>query len=144
MADITAANAVFAIAVDTLFPVPVILQGFAADDVFDTDPLDSAETVMGVDGRLSAGFVFREVRQTVTLQADSPSMALFDFWWASMQAQRSVFFATGAVTLNALGTKWALTNGILHSYKPMPDVKRILQPRKFGLTWESVSPAVTV
>ena len=142
MADITAANAVYLLSITTLFPAPVQLQGFSADDIFDTEELQSVEAIMGVDGKLSAGFVFREVKQSITLQADSASMALFDTWWGMMQAQRQVFFANGAVSLNALGTKWAMTNGVLSSFKPMPDAKKVLQPRKFGITWEQVSPAV--
>lgn len=141
MADITSANAVYMLTID-IFPAPQQLQGFAADDIFDTDPIESVETLMGVDGFLSAGFVFVPVRQQIHLQADSPSGSLFDAWWAANQVGRQSLFATGVVTLTALGTKWALFNGVLRSYQPIPNARRVLQPRVFGITWESVSPAV--
>ena len=48
MATITAANAVFALAVTNLFPSPQTLQGFAADAMFAVDETDIAEIVMGV------------------------------------------------------------------------------------------------
>lgn len=143
MPDITAANAQFMLSITSLFPAPVQLQGFAADDVFDTEEIESVEHVMGVDGKLSAGFVFKAVPQTITLQADSSSMALFDSWWGAMQFGRQTFFANGIVILPAIGTKWAMTNGVLARYKPTPDVKKLLQPRKFGLVWESISPALS-
>lgn len=143
MPDITGANAQFLLSITTLFPAPTPLQGFAADDIFDTEPLESVETMMGVDGYLSAGFVYVPVRQAIALQADSPSISLFDYWWGTMQATRQTYFANAAVVLPALGKKYAMVNGVLTSYKPIPDTKKLLQPQRFSITWESVSPAVS-
>lgn len=142
MGDITGANSIFTLSVGTIFPAPIQLQGYAADDAFNTDPLESAELSMGVDGILSGGFVFVPVRQTIALQADSPSVALFDGWWAQNQTLRQNFKAQGVIILKAIGTKWALVNGSLTSYTPIPSVHKLLQPRRFGITWESVSPAI--
>ena len=141
--SITSANATFLLGIADVFPVPQQLTQFAADDLFDTEAIDSAEVRMGVDGSLTAGFVFVPVKQTITLQADSPSCALFDAWWAAQQVAKDVFSAFGIVILPGLGTKWALTNGFLTSYKPIPDAKKLLEPRKFGITWEKVLAATT-
>lgn len=143
MASITGATSTIALSIAGLFPAPQLLKGYEADNVFETDSIDSAEFYMGVDGKLSAGFVFVPVRQTFMLQADSSSNALFDLWWTTMQQSRDVLFATGVVTLTAISTKWAMNNGILTSYPPMPNVKKLLQPRHFTVTWESITPAVT-
>jgi hypothetical protein len=142
MSDITSANSVLMLTVFPLFPIPQQLQGFAAEDVFDTDPLESAETLMGVDGRLSAGFVFVPVMQNYALQADSPSVFIFDTWWTSQQIAKTIFFGDMTVLLTSLGKKWAMTNGVLSSYKPLPDGKKVLQPQRFRITWESALPAV--
>jgi hypothetical protein len=96
---------------------------------------------MGVDGILSAGFVFVEVRQTFMLQADSPSCSLFDIWWLTNQANEDSLPATGQVNLFAIGQKWSMANGHLTSYKPMSDAKKLLQPRHFEITWGRISPA---
>lgn len=143
MADITGANATFIITIPTIFSIPQTLQGFAADDVFGTEPLDSVETRIGVDGLLSAGFVFKEVKLGINLQADSPSNQIFDVWWAQMQAQRATFVAQGVVILPALKTKWVLVNGFLTRYQPIPTVKKLVDPKRFEITWESISPAVS-
>lgn len=143
MASITGATSSIAISVNTVFPSPQTLFGFEADNVFETEAIDSAEFYMGVDGKLSGGFVFVPVRQTIMLQADSPSCALFDIWWSSMQSNKDVFFANGVANLFAISQKWQMNNGLLTSYKPMSDVKKLLQPRHFTITWESISPAVT-
>lgn len=141
MASITAANATFLLAVSSVFPIPQQLQGFAADDIFSTDPLESAETLMGVDGRLSAGFVFVQVKQAISIQADSDSSDIFDEWYAAQQVAKGIFRATGIIVLPSLEKKWTLNNGVLSSYPPMPDAGKTLKPRKFGLTWESISVA---
>ena len=139
--SITGANAIYTIAIPGLFPIPQLLQGFAADDVFDTDTLESVETLMGVDGNLSAGFVFVPVKQGISIQADSISGAIFDQWYAAQQAIQDTYSAIGVIIQPTLGLKFALSNGYLTSYKPVADTKKLIQPRKFGITWNSISPA---
>ena len=142
MASITSANAQILLSIPSLFPIPQALQGFAAEDVFDVDPIEPVEDIMGVDGILSAGFVFVPVHQNFALQADSPSIFIFDTWWTAMQIAKDVYFATATILLPGLGKKWACNTGILKSYKPMPDAKKVLQPQRFRITWQSVLPAV--
>lgn len=139
--DLTSANAVIMIAVPGIFPVSQQLQYFAADDVFDTDSIEASERVMGVDGHLAGGFVFVPIVQTYALQADSPSINLFDLWWATQVQTKSLFRALGHVQLPAIGKKWALTGGLLGAYKPFPDVKRRLMEQRFSITWESSIPS---
>jgi len=141
MASITGANAVIMLTITGLFPIPQQLQGFAADDVFSTDALESAEVLMGVDRKLSGGFVAVAVRQRYSLQADSPSIFIFDQWWQAQQQQGEVFPANGVVLLTAVNKKWILTRGFLTGYKPMPDTKKLLQPQEFTISWESSLPA---
>lgn len=140
---ITAANAVYMLSIANLFDTPQQLQGFAADDVFSTEALQSAETLMGVDGKLSGGFVFAPVVQSVVLQSDSDSNAIFEQWWAAQQQAQEVFIANGLVTLLNLGSKYTLTRGFLTAFPPMPDAKKLLQPRRYGITWNSILPALS-
>jgi len=139
--SITAANAIYMLSIIPVFPIPVQLQGFSADDVFGTDPQTVAETSMGVDGKLSAGFVFNAVNQNVTLQADSASNDVFDAWQTAQQVIKDTYRAQAVITLTAIGRKWTLTNGVLTTYPPLPDAKKVLQPRRFGITWEAVFPS---
>ena len=137
MSTITAANAVVMFSIPGLFPIPQQLQGFAADDVFDTDPIESAEVLMGVDGNLSAGFVYVPIQQSYALQADSPSVFIFDTWWAAQQQIKDIFFANASVQLPSLNKKWVMTRGVLTNYKTAPDARKILQPQKFRISWQS-------
>lgn len=143
MPSLTGATTSYALSVTGVFNTPQVLQGFAADDVFDTPPIQSVETLMGVDGLMSAGFVYVEIKQMISIQSDSPSALLFDNWWAAMQAVQDVYFANANVVLLALNQKWSMNRGVLSQYTPIPAVKKLIQPRKFEITWNSMSPAPT-
>ena len=138
---LTAANSVIALGIAGLYPTPQQLQGFATDDVFATEAVKRAEVQMGVDGVLSGGYVYVEVKQTFTLQADSVSCDIFDNWDAAQQANAEVFIANGIAQLPSIGKKWTMTRGFLTSYMPIPDTKKLLQPRKFEITWNVLSPS---
>lgn len=139
--SITAADAVYMLAVTGLFPVPQRLQQFGVDEIFATDPIDNAEIAMGVDGFLSAGFVNVPIKQSITLAANSPSVQLFDDWNGFQWAYKTNYRAQAVIVLNALGKKWVMKNGILSTYPPLPDAGRTLKARRFSITWESSSPA---
>jgi hypothetical protein len=139
--SITSVNSVFTLGITGLFSVPQALQGYAADDIFDASPTTPAEVVMGLDGRLTGGFLFVETKMSITMMADSPSVDMFERWNAAQIAIRDLYFANGGVTMPALGKAYTLTRGILTSYTPLSDAKKTLQPRKFEITWQNVQPA---
>lgn len=142
MSSITSANAIILLSVTNLFPVPVQLEGFMADDIYDTEEVSPVETVMGADGKLSAGYTPFPTKQSFSIQADSASAAIFDAWQAAQSAATDVYFANATVLLPGLGTSYTQKRGALTGYKAIPDAKKILQGRKFTITWESVVPAV--
>lgn len=138
---ITAANAILMLSVSGLFPTPQKIQGFSADDVFDTDNVETKETAMGVDGHLSVGWVAVSVRQNITLQADSLSNDFFEQWNRAEQNSREAFIATGTVLLPATNRKYQLTRGVLRGLVLLPALRRTIQPRRYTLEWESISAA---
>jgi len=141
MADttITSANSVFMLVVAGLFPVPVQLQGFAVDKAFVTDAVDLAEVQMGVDGRMTAGYIPVPVKQTITLQADSPSRDIFTALIQASMTARTVFYMSGSIALPATGETYTLTRGVLTNAKQIPDAQKVLQPVDFMITWERVN-----
>jgi len=141
MATLTAANSVIMLAVNGVFSNPQKLQQFSADDVFDLEDIDSAETVMGVDGKLSGGKIYVEVPWSVTLAANSPSCQVFDSWSAFEDQKNDITTASMNIQLPGLGYKWVYTNGILKKKSPAPSLKKLVQPRKFTIVWESVTTA---
>jgi len=138
---ITAANSVFMLSIRGLYPVPQQLEGYTADAAFDTDTATPAETVIGVDGKMSAGFVPYLSTQTISIMPDSDSSLLFENWLAAMKAAREVYYADGVISLPAVKRKYTLTKGVLSSIVAIPGVRRVLQGRPFQITWGSIDPA---
>lgn len=141
MGAVTAADIIFTMNIPQVFPTPQQIQGFASDEVLDIPQIRSAETMMGVDGVLSVGFVFVPIMQTVSLQADSASNDVYDTWWAQMQATLASYLASGTILMPSIGKKYNLNGGILTGYKPLSNAKKLLQPRTFEVTWQNIAPA---
>jgi hypothetical protein len=139
--SITSANAVLMFAITGLYDSPQRLQGFAADDIYTVDNIPSAEAIMGVDGILSAGFVYAPIPQTIALQADSISNSLFEHWVQAQKFAREAYLAQATIVLLGIARKYSMVNGALTSHPAMPTAARTLQPRRYTITWESVEPA---
>lgn len=141
--SITSSNAIYTLNVAGLnaFPGPVQLQQFSAEDIFGTDPISSAEVQMGVDGNMTAGFIFTPKPQQVSLMADSPSNAVFDAWYAQEEQAGDKLEASGIIILPAVRKQYTMVTGFLTSYPPLPNAGRVLQPRRFAITWSRINPA---
>lgn len=139
--NITSANADLQLAVTDFYPIPQQIQGFSADDIFDSDAVTPNEVSMGLDGKLSAGRTRVATPMNITLQSDSLSNDFFENWDQAEKASGQTFYAQGQVTLPGTGRKYTLTNGVLTSLPRTPSAKRTLQPRRYTITWEDVSPA---
>ena len=138
---LTGANSIITLVINGLFPVPQALQGFETDDITKIAPLKAAEVKTGVDGNLSVGYIYVPVVQTINLQGDSASNVLFDNWFMAQQAVNEVYTASGVIHLPSVQRSYTLTKGVLTSYKPLSDVKKMLEGREYEITWESVSVA---
>jgi hypothetical protein len=138
MATLTAANSVIILTIPGPFPNPQQLQGFDVDDVFSSEAVSPAQTKMGVDGFLSGGWVATEKKVTYTLQADSPSNAVFDGWYAFNEQLREVSIAQGSIIYPAISQVFTLIRGFLTTYTPIADAKQLIQPRKFTVTWQRI------
>lgn len=140
---ITSANSIFTLSVPTVNPTPQTLQGYATDDAFDTEAVNPAEAIMGVDGKLSGGFTPYPTKLTVHFQADSVSIDFFDNWLGAENAAREVFFAQATIVLPSVGKVYTFANGILTGGKVLSDAKKVLQPVAYTITWESVAAGLT-
>lgn len=137
---LTSANSVLAIGVTGLYGVAQILSGFAEGDAYSISAVDVSETLMGVDGVLSAGYIPQKKVMDVSIQADSSSIDFFEAWYAAQEAAQDVFPAFGNILQQSVGKNYLLARGWLKNYAPIGDAKKILQPRKFQIEWNSVIP----
>jgi len=138
MSDITSANSVLLLGVNSLYTVPQQLQGFGQDDAYAMEAVDNKEVQIGVDGNLSAGWIPQIKTMTVTLQADSASNDFFEAWYAAEEAAKSAYFAFGTIVQPAINKMYTLTNGVLSNYTPLAEAKKVLQQRKFQIKWQVV------
>lgn len=118
----------------------VQIEGYATDDSFAVDAADTAENVLGVDGKMSSGWIPRMYKMTVSLQADSSSRKIFDIIAQAQDVAKDVYKLNGVITLPSIGKMYTLTNGVLTNYKPIPDAKKTLGPTSYVITWESIQP----
>lgn len=138
---LTTANSTLAMTTEALFTTAQRIQGYAADDAFDFEAVENGEYSMGIDGKLSAGFVFNEIPFTMTLQGDSDSLQLFEQIWQYEYSNRTKLTQQVTVTLPAVSKRYELKNGFMRSYKA-PSGKKILQPAVVVFVFNSlqVSP----
>lgn len=138
MSTITSANSSFAIVVPGVYSAPQSIQGYATDDAFATEAIEKVETMMGIDGKLSAGYIFNPYKMTVTLQGDSGSFDIFTNWQLAQDAVREVISASATIVIPSIGYRFAMSNGYLSRFQAMPEAKKTLAPLKFEITWEKI------
>ena len=131
MLDITSANAVVALSVENLFSVN--LENFSADSSFTTDTVQAAETRMGVDGHMAAGFT------PINLEAGSPSHTYLQLLRQAQEVNLKPYKVQMVVSIPSIGKRYTLANGVLQSYKDMPDGQTVLSPTQWVFHFESMS-----
>lgn len=139
--NLTSANSIIHLAVIGLIATPTRLQGFATDDIFSTDDVSNVETMMGVDGKLSAGFVPQPKVQRYVLQADSKSNDFFERWVRQQDLTKETYVASGLIHLLGQERKYVMTRGFLTSHSPLATLKKTAQPRTYTITWQDITSA---
>jgi len=139
--DISSGNVVIAIGAFNLIPVPTILQGYTPEDIYSYDQLANAETQMGLDGRLSGGFVAQAVMQTFTQMPNGPSVSFWDTIVAAQRANFTLYQLFANITIISLGATYIQRNGIIVDASPAPSAGKVMGHRTFKVAWESVDKA---
>ncbi len=136
--NITAANAVVIMKVEKLFPQGVRLEQFSTDAVVTQGDETFAETRMGVDGQMVAGYIDQIKTLTVTLEPSSPSIVAMDTLIKAIRSNRTVYPVTFVITLPAVGKVLTYSNGVLKTGKLLADVQQTLAPIQYTFDFESV------
>lgn len=143
--SITSANAKLTLTVRNSSGIvvgPFTVEGYAQDAAFGVEAVDAAEALMGVDGKLSGGFLPQPTKMTISLMPNSPSIALFDAWNSAQKVLGDVLVADGFVAAPSLGKAWALVKGFMTRLTPLPTARKTFsEPQTFELTFESSTPA---
>lgn len=141
MATITSANAVLVLGVANLYNTPVQIEGFSVDDAFTMEDVESAETQMGVDGNLSAGYTPYELPLEITLQSDSASNSIFEAIIQAEAISRDKYEINGSLRYPSIGYLYSFVTGYLKKFTPIPPGKKVLQPRKYEIVFQNATRA---
>jgi len=135
--DITSANAEAVLIADTVFPAGISLHMFGTDQAISMDAIDVAETRMGVDGRMVAGFVPAIYPVTITLEAASPSLSSLALLWQAMTVNRTVYRCRLVCTVPSVRSVYTWVNGVLKNGAPFPSLAKVLEPTTWQFDFES-------
>ena len=137
MLDITSANATVALSVGGLFSVN--LENFSADSSFTSDTVQAAETRMGVDGHMAAGFTPAIKTVTINLDAGSPSTEYLQLLKQAQETNLKPYKVQMIISIPAIGKRYSYSNGVLQSYKDIPDGQKVLSPTQWVFHFEGLS-----
>lgn len=126
--DITSANATLILTVDDLFPQGIPLYMFATDQSYNQSEVTVAETRMGVDGNMVAGFTPSIKEVNIMLEAASPSYASLATLYRALEQKRGIYQCTLIATVPAIAKVFTWTAGVLVKGTPVPPGKKVLDP----------------
>lgn len=138
MADITSANSIIVLSCEDLYPTGVQLQNFSADQSISEGDEEIASTRMGVDGHMAAGWIPAVKNVTISIEANSPSVDVFDIIYKASQTNRKTYRLTLSVSIPATGKSLTYRNGVLKNWKLLPDHKQVLDPINAVMDFEAV------
>lgn len=139
--NITSANAAAVMVIDTLFPVGFSLEAFSTDQSISMGEVTMAETRMGVDGKMAAGFVPSIKNVTISFEPFSSSVAYLEQLALATEANRKTYEVTLIVTVPSIERTYTFTGGVLKTAKTFPDNKKVLDPVSYTFDFEKMIPA---
>lgn len=128
---LTAANSIVLFSTDSYFSSPIQLQGFQADNAFTFGDAAMGETVMGVDGLQSGGWVAHEVDFSVFLQANSASREQMEDFRAHCNSRMETERVTFNITIPATG-RTINASGFLTSASGGTSAQKLLQGTQYN------------
>lgn len=135
LGKLTSANATILLVVADLYPSGVQIEGFSTDQILTGEDITIAETRMGVDGRLSAGYTPTPKNVVLSVEASSPSLEVLQNLYQIMESERSQPECSMTIDIPSLDQVISLTQGCLTKARPMPDLKKMLDATSWTFTF---------
>ena len=139
MNNITSANATAYMVVKDLYPTGFALNNFSTDQAVDQSEDTIAETRMGVDGYMAAGYVPSIKAVTIKFEASSPSVQYLNNLYLASQKNRRTYEITLVVKVPAVNRTYTYSGGVLKTGKVLPGLKKTLDPVSYGFDFEKMS-----
>ena len=136
MNNITSENATAYMVVKDLYPAGFALNNFATDQAVDEGEDTVAETRMGVDGYMAAGYIPSIQNVTITFEAASPSVEFLNNLYLASRKNRRTYEVTLVVFIPATGKTFTYSHGVLKTAKALPAIKNVLDPVTYAFDFE--------
>lgn len=134
--DITSANSVLVMTVESLYPAGIRLQQFAVDNAATMDQVQIAETRMGVDGHMAAGYTPAIHPLVIHLEASSPSYDVMLTLYNAQRAMRKPLDVTIVATIPSISRAYTWSTGTLKTGTPFHSVQKVLSPSQWAFDFE--------
>ena len=139
MNNITSANATAYMVVKDLYPTGFALNNFSTDQADDQSEDTIAETRMGVDGYMAAGYVPSIKTVTIQFEAASPSVKYLDNVYLASQKNRRTYEVTLVVKVPSVNRVYTYSYGVMKTGKVLPALKKTLDPVSYGFDFEKMT-----
>ena len=139
--NITSADSTLILTVEDLYSSGFTVTNFAADTAFEAADSTIAETRMGVDGKLAAGYTPNPTELTLTVEADSDSAEKLQNVYEKSVTNKKAYVVKAQVTIPAISKEITLKNGVMTTARSFPSVKKTLDSVSYKFVFESVSSA---
>lgn len=136
--NITSANAIAYMTIDSLYPQGFQLQQFSTDAAISQSDDTISETRIGVDGYMVAGYTPSIKTLTITIEPSSPSKEYLDHLYKSMQQNKKTYICNLVITLPSLSKIIQYSYGVLKTAKVLPDMQKTLAPIAYTFDFEKV------
>lgn len=134
--DITSANATLFLTVEELYPNGVQLYQFATDQSYSSEAEQIAETRMGVDGMMVAGYTPNIKVVGVNLEVSSPSVAVMDYIIQATKANRKPYKCMLVANVPSIGKTFTWSNGTLQTGSLSGGAAKVLNPMQYTFNFQ--------
>jgi hypothetical protein len=131
------------ITVEELYPRGIQVERFAADSAISVENAQVAETRMGVDGKMVAGYVPGIKTVTIDLEANSPTAKALNEVVGAMEQNVKPYQCELVVDVPSQGTVYTFKKGVIQTAGQMPAVKKILDPTQWVFHFETMERSQT-
>lgn len=133
--NITSANAQIVYRDNFFCTAGILLAKFSTDQSISADEVTLAETRMGVDGKMAAGYTPNITPVTIMFEADSPSWRLIERSINAGKAVNAPVECEITVLVPSIAKTYSYRNGVVKSLTDLA-LKKVLDPVTLKMDFE--------
>lgn len=140
--SLTSVNSTFMLGAIGVFSDLVKIEGYSANTAWSMGEVTLAQTSMGVDGNLAAGWLPYMTTMSLELMPNSSSNDFFERILSYQDLIQETVELFGNLQIPSIGRKYAFENGVISKMSLAPSATQTLQPKKVELIWGKCTVSV--